>query len=134
MATSISYYLKDWLRFFLRPPQPGLVYLYSKRKVGPMGKFGIKFSLPGASSSDVLWQRLSVAWGDETSVLTDYPPGASISNEYVGELPATIHVRLTNLDETQNESDARTRDFSEVDDVAPPLPGEIGIAEKRQIE
>ena len=98
-----------------------------------MAQFGIKWTLPGPSSAEVAVQRLVVQWGADAPITTDYPPETAVSDEYIGELPATINVSLTDLDASGNESEVRTRAFSEVDDVAPPIPGEVTVAEKRQL-
>lgn len=98
-----------------------------------MSRFGIKFNLPGPSAADVVSQELTVDWPGEATLTTDYDPATAVSNEYTGELPATINVGLVDVDAAGNRSDARTRSFSEVDDVAPALPGELSIGEKRQI-
>jgi len=121
--------LTQWLRR-LRPP--GNILIHRKRQID-MSQFGITFSLPEASAADVTTQELTVTWGSEAATTTTYDATATTTDEYIGELPATIATSLVNIDAAGNRSTPAEQSFSEVDDVAPPEPGLVGIAAKRQI-
>ncbi len=117
------------------PPRPGRVSLYSKREVD-MAKFGLKFSLPAPGASDVAERELTmtVNGGDPPTVKT-YPGDALVTEELVFDADDNVSLTLVDIDGSGNRSQPSAGfTLTVTDDVPPPQPGELGVAEKRQVD
>lgn len=125
--------LRDGLKRLISPPTPGEIYLFRKVQLD-MSRFQYEFSLPGPSASDVASSQLTITNTEFGDVVLDLPGTPAISPPVVIVLPNTFTLSLKQIDATGNMTlDARTRTFSEVDDVAPPTPDDIAIASKVQL-
>lgn len=105
-----------------------------------MASFGITFALPAPGASDVAQRELSltVNGGDPPQVRT-YPSSAAtpalLSDEWVLADNDRVVATLVDIDGHGNRSGSSAAlTFTVLDDVAPPPPGVLGVAAKRQID
>ena len=105
-----------------------------------MATFGYTFNLPPKGASDVAKRELTFKFSDGrepvTAVAND-DVDALVSKEFPfgDEGEPTITVVLQDVDQKGNVSGASPEfSFKVVDDVAPPAPGQLGVASKRQID
>lgn len=120
------------------PPRPRRVSLGQKSQYtgdGNVAKFGIKFNFPTPGSSDVVTRELTITknGGDPPEVRT-YPTETTVTDEMVFDAGDKLSLTLVDVDGAANRSQASAAFVYEVvDDVPPPQPGNLGVAEKRQI-
>jgi hypothetical protein len=125
------------IRCNVAPPRPGRVFLASKRET-EMAKFGLKFGLPPAGASDVTQggsRELSITVGGQDVPQVVTLPGAAMeTDELTFESDAVLSLTLVDIDKSGNRSQpSAIFNYTVVDDVAPPQPGQLSVAAKRQL-
>lgn len=101
-----------------------------------MAQFGIKFGLPAPGAVDVATRELSITTnGAEPPVVQTLAGMVNISEEVTFNDGDSFSVVLVDIDGHGNRSQPSAAfTGTVVDDVAPPIPGEVTLAEKRQID
>lgn len=118
----------------IRLRKPGMVFL---KIVGEgHGMLQFKLVLPAPGASDVVNREVSVKIGENDPIQVNLP-GDAVESE-IFECPDETEVTgtLVDIDDaspTPNRSEPRDFSFIVVDTIAPPQPGEIGIAVVNEI-
>jgi hypothetical protein len=118
------------------PPRPHKPSLAEKVQMeNSVADFGIKLSLPVPGASDVATRLLTVTVnGGDPPILQTLLGSALVSDQLVLHDNDTVVATLVDVDGHNNHSPASAAfSFTVIDDVAPPAPGALGIAEKVQL-
>lgn len=101
-----------------------------------MASFGLKFQLPPPGASDVTTRELSVTVnGGDPPQIHNLAGSTLVTDEMVFQADDQLVLTLVDIDAKGNRSQASAAfSLTVVDDIAPPQPGELGVAEKRQID
>lgn len=110
------------------PAMPGLCKLAVLQQ--EVGMLRFKLVLPSPSAADVVSRELRVAVAGQDAVLTILDCTATEFSDarLVGEDNALVAVSLVDVDDAGNRSEPREQEFRLIDTIAPPKPGEIGLA------
>ena len=109
----------------LRLRKPGMVFLvYRQNLENDMLKFVLV--LPAASAFDVVSRELSIQVGNELSMKT-IDVSKNETEELSGQEGDTVSGSLIDIDNAGNRSEPRDFEFTLVDTLAPPMPGELGL-------
>lgn len=114
--------------------RPGHLYVVNIRELPFMAdKLGYTLALPPKSAPDVVKRKLSVKIGDADAAVTELAPEA-VQHEIIVDQDSAVHVELVDVDDGGLESPLPSvLDFVAVDTIAPPQPGEMGVASVREI-
>jgi hypothetical protein len=101
-----------------------------------MATFGYKFGLLPPVVSDVATREVTVTVnGIDPPTKREFPGTAVITDEFVFNLNDNVAVTAVDIDGSGNRSESSAAlTFVVTDDVPPPAPGLITIAEHRQID
>ena len=101
-----------------------------------MAQFGLKFTLPAPGASDVNTRELTITVnGGDPPQVVNYAGNVLVTDELVFNADDSLVLVLVDIDGHGNRSSASPAfSYDVVDDVAPPQPGELAVAEKRQID
>jgi len=108
------------------PTLPNPLFLVITRKVSRMLQF--KLVLPAPTVSDVVSRELSVKVGEAEAVVKTVDAVTTEVDGFEGADNAAVAVSLIDVDDAGNRSPAREQTFTLADTIAPPQPGEIGLA------
>jgi len=116
------------------PPRPRRVFLAEKVELD-MAQFGFKFALPAPGASDVAQRELTVTInGGDPPLVRTYPGATLTTDQWIFATGDVISASLIDVDGSNNRSQpSAAYVFTVTDDVAPPAPGELGVAEKVQL-
>jgi hypothetical protein len=115
-----------------RPPMPGLINIravseYSEGELTMLNFKIVGLDPPGAT--DVVKRELSVKVNEDDAIVTEITDMAATEvGGFAGPDNASVVVTLVDIDDVGNRSEAREQTFTLVDDIAPPKPGEFGLA------
>ena len=101
-----------------------------------MAQFGLKFALPPAGASDVNTRELTITVnGGDPPMVKNYSGTTVLTDELVFNADDNLVLILVDVDAHGNRSSASPAfSYAVVDDVPPPAPGDLAVAEKRQID
>lgn len=106
-------------------PKPKLVRLVITKENGIMLEFKLVLPVPGAV--DVVGRELTVKVADGEAVTQTVAADVLEVAGFSGADNAAVEVSLVDVDDAGNKSEARVQTFTLVDNLAPPVPGEIGL-------
>src|SRR5262245_5526338 len=117
------------------PPRPRRVNLAQKEEL-TMSQFGIKFGLPAPGASDVAQRELTVTVnGGDPPLVRTYAGATLTTDQWIFSTGDVVSASLIDIDGSNNRSQpSAAYVFAVTDDVAPPAPGQLGVAEKVQID
>lgn len=104
-----------------------------------MSQFRYKFTLPPPGATDVASRELSIQVAGQDAPQVVVLPGDALQTDFIGpfDMGAALKVSLVDIDSatpTPNRSvPSDAFEFTVIDDVAPPKPGMIGVAESQQV-
>jgi len=120
----ISYDLSD-IRFSMSHPGSLTLFLLEQN----MGTINFKVVLPTLVDADVVSRELSVQIGDIPPDVRMLPVSAIEASDYSGPQDAPVRLRLVDIDESDNRSEASTLDAVLLDVFPPAKPGELSLVE-----
>lgn len=100
-----------------------------------MHKFGLTFALPEPGAADVTTRELTITVsGQDTPIVQKLAGVAKESDQAIFDKDAELSVTLVDIDDSGNRSPASAAFvYKVIDDIAPPAPGQLGVASKVEI-
>jgi hypothetical protein len=108
------------------PPMPGPLSITLIQEDSDVLIYQINLPQPGAT--DVVKRELTIATPDQPDSVMELAPDLLAVEGQKGPQDAKIKLTLVDIDDAGNRSEPRIQEFTLTDTIAPPEPGEIGIA------
>lgn len=112
--------------------KPGKVSFQVSQGEKNMLKFCV--CLPPKSADDVTSRELCVSINDGDTVKKTVDGDTVHVDEFVGQHGDTVAGYLVDIDGAGNRSEPSLFNFTLVDNIAPPMPGEVGVMVLGQVE
>lgn len=120
---TVSDFIKYIMAWFRRP---GPMYIIKSEF--NMTKMVCQVSFPGIVAADTVRRTLTIRESDQTSVVVNISPIGTPMHEFRVLKDASVVLELVDTDFAGNASAPQTKNFTAVDTVPPPVPGEMNVA------
>jgi hypothetical protein len=111
---------------YIPPKRPGSYSARLVREESNMLVYGLQ--LPADTASDIVSRELTVSVEGSDPVVVE----ATETTEFSAPDNALVNLSLVFVDDAGNRSEATTFEFTALDTIAPPAPGEFGVALLRE--